>query len=171
MEQEPQYLISHTDEIWFRRGKLFNQKKKHHKPGGYIFDRCLELCTVSMSTVMVQRKLFEQVGLFNESLPCCEDYDYWLRASVANHFLKIDKPLTLKDGGRPDEISVQFRTGMDKYRIHSIMNLLKNNSLSDEQRFTAEKELNRKCRIYGNGCMKHGRVEEGEYYLKIAGLM
>lgn len=168
MEREPHYPISHTDEIWYRRGKLLNQKKKHLKPGGYIFERCLELCTVSMSTVMIRRKLFENIGLFDESLPCCEDYDFWLRVSVMNPFLKIDQPLTLKDGGRPDEISVLFRTGMDKYRIKSILGLLENNSLSGEQRFLAKKELNRKCLIYGNGCIKHGREQEGEYYLKIA---
>jgi glycosyltransferase involved in cell wall biosynthesis len=168
MEREPHYPISHTDEIWYRRGKLLNQKKKHHKPGGYIFERCLELCTVSMSTVMIRRELFENIGLFDESLPCCEDYDFWLRASVMSPFLKIDQPLTLKDGGRPDEISVLFRTGMDKYRIKSILSLLENNSLSSEQRFLAKKELHRKCLIYGNGCIKHGRQQEGEYYLKIA---
>ena len=168
MQEEPHYLISHTDEIWYRRGKLLNQKKRHHKPGGYIFARCLELCTVSMSTVMVRRELFDSIGLFDETLPCCEDYDFWLRASIEQPFLKIDEPLTLKDGGRPDEISVQYRVGMDKYRIASICNLLENESLSPEQRTLAKKELAHKSRVYGNGCIKHGRPEEGQYYLDIA---
>ena len=168
MQEEPHYLISHTDEIWYRRGKLLNQKKRHHKPGGYIFARCLELCTVSMSTVMVRRELFDSIGLFDETLPCCEDYDFWLRASIEQPFLKIDEPLTLKDGGRPDEISVQYRVGMDKYRIASICNLLENESLSPEQRTLAKKELAHKSRVYGTGCIKHGRPEEGQYYLDIA---
>ena len=168
MEMEPLYLICHTDEIWYRRGKLLNQKKKHHKPHGFIFDRCLKICAVSMSTVMARRELFDRIGFFDESLPCCEDYDFWLRASVSLPFLKIDQPLTLKDGGRPDEISVQFRTGMDRFRIKSIVNLLENNSLSELQRKKAERELIRKCRIYGNGCIKHGRPEEGEKYLAVA---
>ena len=168
MQEEPHYLISHTDEIWYRRGKLLNQKKRHHKPGGYIFARCLELCTVSMSTVMVRRELFDSIGLFDETLPCCEDYDFWLRVSIEQPFLKIDEPLTLKDGGRPDEISVQYRVGMDKYRIASICNLLENESLSPEQIALAKKELAHKSRVYGNGCIKHGRPEEGQYYLDIA---
>lgn len=168
MQEEPYYLISHTDEIWYRRGKLLNQKKRHHKPGGYIFARCLELCTVSMSTVMVRRDLFDTIGLFDETLPCCEDYDFWLRASIEHPFLKIDEPLTLKDGGRSDEISVQYRVGMDKYRIASICNLLEKESLSPEQIALAKKELVHKSRVYGNGCIKHGRPEEGQYYLDIA---
>jgi glycosyltransferase involved in cell wall biosynthesis len=168
MKEEPHYLISHTDEIWYRRGKLLNQKKRHHKPGGYIFARCLELCTVSMSTVMVRRELFDTIGLFDESLPCCEDYDFWLRASIEHPFLKIDESLTLKDGGRPDEISVQYSVGMDKYRITSICNLLEKESLSPEQIALAKKELAYKCTVYGNGCIKHGRPEEGQYYLDMA---
>ena len=165
MQKEPHYLISHTDEIWYRRGKLLNQKKKHHKPGGYIFERCLELCAVSMSTVMVRRELFDSIGVFDETLPCCEDYDFWLRASIRHPFLKIDEPLTSKDGGRPDEVSVQHRVGMDKYRIASICNILKKEPLSTEQMLLAKKELMFKARVYGNGCIKHGRQKEGQYYL------
>lgn len=168
MQEEPHYLISHTDEIWYRQGKLLNQKKRHHKPGGYIFPRCLELCTVSMSTVMVRRELFDAIGLFDETLPCCEDYDFWLRASIEHSFLKIDEPLTLKDGGRPDEISFQYRVGMDKYRIASICNLLEKESLTPKQITLAKKELAYKSTVYGNGCIKHGRLEEGQYYLDIA---
>ena len=32
MEDQPRYLISHTDEIWYRRGIFLNQKKRHYKP-------------------------------------------------------------------------------------------------------------------------------------------
>jgi len=28
-------------------------------------------------------------------------------------------------------------------------------------------ELLKKCRIYGNGCLKRGKSEEGEYYLQL----
>lgn len=168
MQKQPDYFISHTDEIWYRRGKLLNQKKKHLKPGGYIFARCLDLCAVSMSTVMVRRELFDMIGLFDEALPCCEDYDFWLRVSVRHPFLKIDKPLTLKDGGRSDEISVQFRVGMDKYRIASICTLLEKESLSPEQMELAKRQLANKSRVYGNGCIKHGRLDEGKRYLAMA---
>ena len=165
MKKNPQYLISHTQEIWYKNGKLLNQKKKHKKHSGYIFDKCLSLCVVSMSTVIVRRELFDRAGLFNENLPCCEDYDFWLRASVNHEFLLIDKPLTLKDGGRPDQLSSIFATGIDKYRIQSISDLLKSNSLTPDQRNLATAELQRKCRIYATGCLKHGKEEEARTYL------
>ncbi|MFC1646367.1 glycosyltransferase family 2 protein [Candidatus Omnitrophota bacterium] len=167
MQENPDYLISHTQEVWYRSGKLLNQKEKHKKFSGFIFDRCLSICAVSMSTVMVKRELLEKVGLFDESLPCCEDYDFWLRVSVKFPVLLIDKPLTLKDGGRPDQVSSIYARGMDKFRIKSIKRLLEENSLDRQQRALALSELEKKCRIYGEGCIKHGRKEEGEYYLNL----
>jgi glycosyltransferase involved in cell wall biosynthesis len=160
-------LISHTREIWFRRGTLLQQKKKHQPEGGYIFNRCLQMCVVGMSTVMVRRSLFDRYGYFDESLPCCEDYDFWLRVSVREKFLLVPRQLTIKDGGRDDQLSVVYRLGMDRYRIRSIVNLLENDTLDESQYALALAELEKKCAIYGNGCLKHGREEEGEYYLHL----
>lgn len=165
MEKRPGYFISHTQEIWYKNGALLNQKKKHEKHHGYIFDRCLPLCVVSMSTAMIKKGLFDEVGLFDEAMPCCEDYDFWLRASVKYEFLLIDKPLTLKDGGRKDQVSSIYATGIDRFRIKSISKILKSGLLNEEQKRQAVKELRKKCRIYGNGCLRHGRIEEGRYYL------
>ncbi len=169
LQAEPKTLISHTRELWFRNGKQVNQKKKHSPGNGFIFSKCLEMCVVGMSTVMVRKELFESYGLFDERLVCCEDYDLWLRVSVDQPFLLVDTPLTLKEGGRDDQLSRIYRLGMDKFRIKAICNLLrdKNKILSDEQRQAAFAELTRKCEIYGKGCLKHGRREEGELYLSI----
>ncbi len=159
--------ISHTREIWYRDGVHLNQKKKHQPPEGAIFRNCLRMCVVGMSTVMVHRELFQQYGLFDESLPCCEDYDFWLRVSTGEQFHLVNTPLTRKDGGRQDQLSVIYRMGMDKFRIRSIANLLDSGSLSEKQSALAVDELKRKCRIYGNGCLKHGRTDEGAYYLQL----
>ena len=167
MEEEPGYLISHTGEVWYRNGELLRQKKKHEKLPGYIFERSLSMCMVSMSTVIARRELFDNIGYFDERLPCCEDYDLWLRASLQYPFLLVDQPLTFKEGGRADQVSVIYRVGMDRFRIQSIVNLLEKEILSVEQREQAVTELRKKCRIYGNGCIKWGREEEGRRYLRI----
>jgi glycosyltransferase involved in cell wall biosynthesis len=161
-------LISHTLETWFRRGRLLNQKKKHRPREGYIFADCLNMCVVGMSTVMAQKELFDKYGVFNDQLPCCEDFDFWLRVSARENFQLISRPLTIKDGGREDQLSTIYRLGMDRYRILSIVSLLEENRLTDYQRHLAVQELQRKCNIYGNGCLKHGRKEEGRYYLQLS---
>ena len=169
MQGNPIYSVSHTQEIWYKDGRLLNQKKKHRKFHGYIFDKCLLLCVVSMSTAMMRRELFDRIGLFDEDMACCEDYDFWLRTSVNHKFLLIDRPLTLKDGGRLDQVSSIYATGIDKFRIQSILKLLRSKELTSEQRELATNELHKKCRIYGNGCLKHGKTEEGNHYLHLVG--
>nr|MBF0223133.1 glycosyltransferase [Desulfobulbaceae bacterium] len=168
MQENPCCLVSHTQEKWFRRGQFLNQKKRHRKESGYLFSRCLELCVIGMSTVMVRREFFSKVGYFDETMPCCEDYDLWLRASVSLPFLLIDQPLTIKNGGRPDQLSVQHRVGMDAYRIGAIMRLIDSSALSEEQLRQARKELIEKSTILGNGCLKHGKTAEASYYRNLA---
>jgi glycosyltransferase involved in cell wall biosynthesis len=167
LQENPSYLISHTQEIWYRNGRILNQKIRHKKNDGNIFSQSLELCAVGMSTAMMHRKIFERYGLFDEGYPCCEDYEFWLRVSAEQKFLLVDQPLTLKDGGRDDQVSSLYRVGMDKYRIQAIMKILASGALTEEQKRAAQAELQRKCMIYGSGCIKHGKVKEGRYYLNL----
>ena len=167
LQEKPAYLISHTQEIWYRNGSILNQKIRHRKNSGDIFSQSLELCAVGMSTVLMYRKIFERFGLFDEEFPCCEDYELWLRVSAEQDFLLVDQPLTLKDGGRNDQLSSLYRQGMDKFRIQAIMKMLVSGSLNAVQKEAAIVELQRKCTIYGTGCIKHGRVDEGRYYLNL----
>src|SRR5210317_126596 len=62
MNRNPSYLISHTQETWYRNGNILNQKVKHRKNNGDIFKQSLELCAVGMSTVMIRRETFERYG-------------------------------------------------------------------------------------------------------------
>jgi glycosyltransferase involved in cell wall biosynthesis len=167
MSQNPSCLISHTNEIWYRNGQILNQKLKHKKSSGDIFAQSLELCAVGMSTIMIHKEIFDRYGFFDEGYPCCEDYEFWLRISAEEKFLLVKEPLTSKDGGRDDQLSAIYRTGMDKFRIKAIMKTLASGRLTEEQSGIARRELERKCRIYGTGCIKHGRAEEGRYFLNL----
>lgn len=168
MAAHPGFPISHTREIWYRGGQRVNQKKKHDPPHGNIFTASLGMCVIGMSTVMVRRAVFDRYGLFDETLPCCEDYDLWLRIGCKEPFLLVPEPLTCKEGGRPDQLSAVHRLGMDTYRIQSLCNLLDVGVLDAGQRCEAVAELARKCTIYGKGCLKHHRPEEGARYLALA---
>lgn len=165
MHENPRFDISHTDEIWYRLGQHLNKKSIHKPRHGYIFPHCLQLCAVGMSTVIMKKELFLQSGGFDESLPCCEDYDLWLRLSWQHDFLLVPQALTIKEGGRPDQLSWQYRVGMDKYRIQALENLIENYPLAELQLKQTIEELKRKCLIYGNGCIKHGKEEQGRQYL------
>lgn len=168
LKENPEYVISHTREKWLRRGVHLNQKKIHIPRHGDIFSHCLQICGVGMSTVMVKKEIFSKVGLFDETLRCCEDYDLWLRVSCKFPFYLIDSPLTIKEGGREDQVSYAYRVGMDRLRIYAIKKLLDSKSLDEKQFALALSEFDRKCSVYGKGCIKHGKRETGEYYLGLA---
>ena len=165
MTENPEIHICQTEEIWWRNGRRVNPKKHHQKPSGNIFRRSLELCLVSPSAVMIRRELFEKVGYFDEELPMAEDYDLWLRVAVEYPVKLLPESLVIKRGGHSDQLSA--RKGIDRYRIKALKKLLRSDRLSPEQYHWTWKALERKCQIYGEGCIKRGKVQEGERYLAL----
>jgi len=162
----PQAVACQTEETWIRKEKRVNPKKKHLKPSGDIFEASLKLCLVSPSAVMLKRSLVEEVGLFDEDLPACEDYDLWLRIACRYPVHLINEALVVKEGGHPDQLSARHR-GMDRFRIKALVKLLRSGALNNRQLEATLNELSLKCRVYGNGCLKRGKRAEGEYYLRL----
>lgn len=162
----PTTLICQTEEIWMRNDVRINPKKRHKKPSGMIFEPSLALCLVSPSAVMISRSLFDEIGLFDETLPACEDYDLWLRISCKYPVDLIDISLIIKRGGHDDQLSAS--PGLDKYRIKAIKKIIESDVLSESQLQAAVKTLKEKCAIYVSGCRKRGRVEEATYYEELA---
>lgn len=165
-KKNPDALICQTDEIWIRDGKRVNPKKKHKKPSGMIFIPSLSLCLVSPSAVMMRKTLLAKVDAFDESLPACEDYDLWLRVSCRYPVHLIDKPLVVKTGGHEDQLSNSV--GLDKYRIYALKKILQSDFLTEKQYQAAENMLKKKCRLYADGCVKHGRKTVATYYYRLA---
>jgi glycosyltransferase involved in cell wall biosynthesis len=163
-EQHPQAKVCQTEEIWIRKGRRVNPQKKHVKPSGDIFEPSLKRCLVSPSAVMLKRSLFEEVGAFDEDLPACEDYDLWLRISCRYPVHLIKEHLVVKEGGHSDQLSSRYR-GMDRFRIKALLKLIHQGALNERQLKAALEELSLKCRIYGEGCLRRGKKEEGHYYL------
>ena len=98
-------VFCHTNEIWIRNGIRVNQHKKHQKYGGYIFKECLDICRISPSSALIHKSIFEDIGLFDESLKVCEDYDLWLRITSNYPVLFLDEFLIKKYGGHEDQLS------------------------------------------------------------------
>lgn len=65
------------------------------KKSGYIFDDLLRDCFIHPSTVVVQRRLLQATGSFDETLSIVEDYDLWLRLAHAAPAGFVDAPLTM----------------------------------------------------------------------------
>lgn len=164
--QCPDALVCQTEEIWMRNGRRVNPGLRHRKLSGMIFEPSLHLCLVSPSAVMIRRSLFRAVGLFDESLPACEDYDLWLRVGCRHPVYLIPEAGIIKRGGHPDQLSKT--PGLDKYRIRSLVKILESGLLSREQAAAAVIVLKEKCAVYAGGCLRRGRKEEARCYERLA---
>ena len=159
----PRYKICHTDEIWIRKGIRINQHKKHKKHGGHIFDKCLDLCRISPSSVIIHKDIFNKVGLFNEKLPVCEDYDLWLRIAEKFPVLYLDEKLVIKYGGHLNQLSKKY-WGMDRFRIIALENIIKKSFLKKKNKQLVKKILKKKINIYLQGLKKRNKKKEIIYY-------
>jgi glycosyltransferase involved in cell wall biosynthesis len=166
MEAYAKAMVCYTEEVWLRDGVFVNPKKRHKKYSGWIFEKVLPLCLLSLSSALFRREVFDVVGTFDESLPACEDYDLSIRLAYRFPIHLIDSALIVKRGGHADQLSRQF-WGMDKYRVYALEKALKL-ALSPKQEILVRRELVRKCRILIQGFRKRNKLQEEQKYLSIA---
>jgi len=167
LESSAESLFCHTDEIWIRNGKRVNQMKKHRKPEGRIYQQCLPLCCVSPSSALLHKSIFDQVGLFDETFPACEDYELWLRVFSRYDALLVDRPLLNKYGGHSDQLS-RAHWGMDRFRVRAINSVLQNIKLEQEDREMSISILQQKCNILALGAEKRQKNDEAAFYRAIS---
>lgn len=167
IQKFPKISIFHTEEIWYRSGKLLNQKKKHKKPTGFVYTKALALCVISISTAVVKKQVFEKVGMFDETFEACEDYDFWLRAANEYEVKLIPETLTIKDGGRGDQLSSGV-WGLDRFRIKALKKMLDSGDLTPKNFEVTLTEFRKKCKIFAQGAKKRDKIEEAEFYIKLS---
>ena len=153
--------ICHTDEIWIRNGVRVNPMNKHRKYGGNIYKYCLPLCVISPSSIIIHKEIFKNVGLFDEDLPVCEDYDLWLRICSRYPVLYLQEKLIKKYGGHDDQLSRQY-WGMDRFRIRALEKMINDPVLSETDRIGTIAAAINKVRILQKGYIKHGREVEAK---------
>jgi glycosyltransferase involved in cell wall biosynthesis len=166
LQASPHTPLCHTDEIWIRNGRRVNPRKRHRKYGGWIFEKCLPLCLISPSSVLISRELLEEVGGFDEGLPACEDYDLWLRVTLRYPVLFLNESLIIKTGGHGDQLSRAY-WGLDRFRVAALLKILRQPELHPGRRRVVIEELTYKCRILEQGARKRGKDGESVYYLQL----
>jgi glycosyltransferase involved in cell wall biosynthesis len=161
----PEAGVCYTEEIWIRRGERLNQKKRHRKYSGWIFDKVLPLCLLSLSSCLFRREVFEDIGVFDETLPVCEDYDLGIRLAQKYPVYLIPAPLIVKRGGHADQLS-RLHWGMDRFRVRALEKAL-GRGLTPWQEELVKEVLAKKCRVLAQGFARRGQTEEARKYQKM----
>ena len=162
MKSNPGYKFFHSNEIWIKNGLRINQKKKHKKYGGDIFDKCLDMCRISPSSVMIDKTVFDEVGNFNEYLVVCEDYELWLRICDKYRVFFIDEPLIIKYGGHQGQLSYSIES-IENHRIKALEYLILENLNRKNKRHAIQMLLS-KLNIYLKGLVKRRKNDEIAVY-------
>ena len=162
MKSNPGYKFFHSNEIWIKNGIRINQKKKHKKYGGDIFDKCLDMCRISPSSVMIDKTVFDEVGNFNEYLVVCEDYELWLRICDKYRVFFIDEPLIIKYGGHQGQLSYSIES-IENHRIKALEYLILENLNRKNKRHAIQMLLS-KLNIYLKGLVKRRKNDEIAVY-------
>lgn len=162
----PEMRVHQTGETWVRRGRRVNPPQRLRKKAGDLFEQSLDHCAISPSAAMLRREVFDEVGLFDETYPACEDYEMWLRITCRHEVGLLDEALIVKHGGHEDQLSFTVEA-LDRHRIRAIAKTLDSGMLSAAQREMAVRALETKCRIYAQGCRKRGRAQEAEEVLDL----
>lgn len=163
LQMHPHFKILQSEELWIRNGVRVNPKKKHAKPEGYIYEKCLPLCVISPSSVLIHISVLEKRGLFDVTFPACEDYELWLRIACRYPVGLVKKPGIIKYGGHKDQLS-QTIPRLDRWRILALLKIAADQSLNNREFRLTWEEICRKTRIYYKGCKKHDQIREGQYF-------
>lgn len=152
--ENSEFPLIHCNEIWFKNGKAFPQKKKHKKQGGRIFIPSTRLCCISPSAALLRRSLLAELGLFREDFPVCEDYEMWLRVTSRYSVGFVEETLVIKQGGHEDQLSRRY-SAMDYWRVKALLPYLKDLNLSQEERERVKEAIMEKGQILLKGYKKH----------------
>jgi GT2 family glycosyltransferase len=78
-------LVYGPARVFDARGVLYQTRPPRHDPRRLVARNYLQ-----QPTVFLRRSLVESIGLLDEDLHFCFDYDYWLRASRVSAFARQD---------------------------------------------------------------------------------
>jgi glycosyltransferase involved in cell wall biosynthesis len=167
LEQHEGLLAVHTGEKWIRNGNEVIPPAYLNKSPDNLWERSLQHCLICPSSVLLHKSIFQNIGLFNENLPVCEDYEFWLRLLIHKEIGLVEEKLVIKHGGHSDQLSTTT-WGMDRFRAQALINLIESSMLNEKQYVSAISVLVNKCMIVAKGSQKREKFQEATKFLEIS---
>ncbi|MCS7204343.1 MAG: glycosyltransferase family 2 protein [Leptospiraceae bacterium] len=123
LSKRPFLKACHTKEQWYKNQK-FNPTPKRLEPGtGKFLVEAFRHCLISMSSIMIHKSVFEEIGYFDEELIAAEDYDFWIRYLVHYPIAIIPNihrrsPTLKRSGGWAQTSQTK---NIDVFRLYSLL--------------------------------------------------
>jgi glycosyltransferase involved in cell wall biosynthesis len=99
LDRYPEISLVHSwllliDKLGKSTGKVLK-----YNLSGWVEPQLLERNQIGSPSVMIRRRCFDSVGLFDPKLRAIEDWDMWIRMSRRYQFMAIAEPLTYREFG------------------------------------------------------------------------
>lgn len=130
-----------------------------------VFEALLKGCFIHPSMVVVRKRLFDRIGLFDLQFKAQEDYYFWLRAAQVAPARAVPEPLVFIRR-HPESLSHQRGISDWQGAILILEHLLASKSLTFHQRLILRKTLSRFNSHVGIEYLETGQVALGRSYLR-----
>jgi glycosyltransferase involved in cell wall biosynthesis len=164
LRQNPKIKACHSGEEWVRNGRHVNIPTRLNKSNDGLFSRSLDRCIICPSSILIHRSVFKKIGIFDEDLPLCEDYDFWIRLLLHYEIGLVKEALVIKQGGHSDQLSTST-WGLDRFRVQSLEKILASEPLNPNQKIAILSAIARKADLLSKGFSKHEKREEAIFYM------
>ncbi len=169
LARRPHLHACHTAERWIKNDRLLQQPQHLRARRGRFLGASFYHCLISCSSILMERRVFEELGGFDEAFRVCEDFELWLRYLARRPIGLAEAPagdgaLTIKrSGGWPQESSRYH--SLDALRIRAVLKLMEHDRerLSQAEIDAARAACERKLGILAAGAEKYDtrtRVDE-----------
>ncbi len=161
-QEHPEYGLIASCCASIRLDGSFRDKNRPGK-SGWILEDLFKANFIRTSSAIIKRECFDTVGLFDEKLKECEEYDLWLRIAAQYPIGFINESLVVYIDN-PHGVSIDSLTGR-LYRL----NVLEKQYLKEKipKKLYARRIANT-CHYIGRHFLKKGDKLNAKYYLRRA---
>jgi glycosyltransferase involved in cell wall biosynthesis len=147
-------------------GCLENQaarKKKtaRRSPELSVIDFCetLECPGLRLNGALLRRSCLDSEAPFDENLPVCEEYDFWLRVATRHTFARTEES---HQTSAPRAQSSDW--GLARFRVYALEKAYQGGHLSPTMRHRVAEELIRQCDFLVEGYRERENLERANFY-------
>lgn len=161
-QEHPEYGLVASCCASIRLDGRFREKNRPGK-SGWVLEGLFHANYIRTSSAIIKRECIEKVGIFDEELKECEEYDYWLRIAAKYPIGFINESLAVYVDN-PSGVSTDSLIGR-LYRLKVLeKEYLKEKIPPDRY----ARRIANTCHYIGRHYIKKGDKEKGKYYLQRA---
>ncbi len=161
-DKHPEARVTRVSELWIKDGRP-RPLKDLGVTADLIFELSLGCAPISVSAATFHRACFAECGMFDENLPSCEEYDFWLRVSSRYPVYHVRGPsLSRRTNKAP--VSAARTWSRDRFRVYALEKAFQSGHLSAEQRFLVAEQIVHKCERLVEGFRRQKSEERSNFY-------